>query len=50
MFMTGSSCLVVFVITLLPVFSKPQYKWLRGCLFLALGLSIGAPLFYIQRN
>lgn len=47
MFMSGTSCLVVFVLSMLPVFNKPAYKWLRGCMFLALGVSVAAPLFYL---
>lgn len=48
MTISGVSCLVVFFVTLMPVFSKPEYKWLRGILFVSLGVSVGAPLVYLN--
>ena len=38
----------VFIITLLPIFSQPNFKWLRGSVFLLLGFSISAPLLYVH--
>lgn len=47
-FIVGGSCLAVFTISMLPIFSKPSLKWLRGLSFIALGVAVAAPLFYLQ--
>ncbi|CDW79096.1 adiponectin receptor protein [Stylonychia lemnae] len=41
---------ITFVVTMLPVFSKPQYKWVRSSLFTLLGLSVAFPLIYVKFN
>lgn len=50
MFMTvaGVMSIVGFVLALIPAFSKVEYKSLRCALFITLGFSVGAPLFYLS--
>eukprot|EP00347_Sterkiella_histriomuscorum_P022857 403336892 len=41
-------CFIVFVITLMPVFSRTEFKWLRGSMFLILGFAVSSPLLYVH--
>lgn len=37
----------VFIVTMMPLFARPDFKWLRGLLFIFLGVSISSPLLYV---
>ena len=42
----SSFCALAFIVTLLPNTDKPQYRRLRGILFIAVGLLAGAPAIH----
>ena len=44
------SALTMFIVTLLPAFSRPDFKWVRGSLFITLGITISSPLLYAIFN
>ena len=44
----GVCCIGGFVISLMPFFSKPSYKPLRGIMFLTVGISLILPLSYLH--
>jgi adiponectin receptor len=43
-------CLSTFIVTLMPIFSRPDFKVVRGGIFLMLGVSISSPLLYVIFN
>lgn len=42
MAITSFFCLLTFVVNMLPSADKPKYRWLRGTLFVIVGLLAGA--------
>jgi predicted membrane channel-forming protein YqfA (hemolysin III family) len=42
------SCLLVFVVVMMPKFNKPQYRPIRGFMFVVLGLCMTLPLIYLK--
>jgi adiponectin receptor len=39
--------IIVFLVSLLPKFTRPEYRWLRGFLFLMLGISTAIPFIHL---
>ena len=39
--------LIVFIVTLIPEFNSPEYRRLRGSLFLILGISTSIPILHL---
>ena len=48
--MVGTTCSLVFIVSMMPTFSKPEYKWVRGSLFALLGAAVAMPMIYLRSN
>lgn len=47
-FIITASCLSVFAVVMMPKFNQPQYRPIRGFMFVVLGLSMTIPLIYLK--